>query len=284
MALIGNYTVLNKNPGRAFAGSTVSDSRAQWNKSGPARNLFFSGMDQKTALPEGAEPPYSWLIAMVAGGMSARLTASSSISAYAVKGLSMEAAIAGSSDLTASATNIVQMTAALFGTSTVTAGMVGVVTLAATIAGNGNLTAGLSMIASMQAALSGSGSLTANLKGKANMAANIFVNSGAATTNELVAAIWSAVAANNNIAGTMGAKLNAASAAGDPWSAALPGSYVSGEAGNILAQIQTLVGELHKLQGLDAAAPMTVTPNSRIAGDIELEISESGTDVTVSRV
>ena len=29
MALLGNYSVLNKNPGRALGGSTVSDTRAQ---------------------------------------------------------------------------------------------------------------------------------------------------------------------------------------------------------------------------------------------------------------
>jgi hypothetical protein len=78
--------------------------------------------------------------------------------------------------------------------------------------------------------------------------------------------------------------MNSAASAGDPWSTALPGSYADGEAGKILAQIQTLVDELHKIQGLDAANPMTVTPTSRTAGSIDLEITGDGeTSTTVAR-
>jgi hypothetical protein len=61
----------------------------------------------------------------------------------------------------------------------------------------------------------------------------------------------------------------------------LPGSYLSTEAGGILAQIQTLVDELHKIQGLDAANPMTVTPTSRTAGSINLELTGDGENETI---
>ena len=40
------------------------------------------------------------------------------------------------------------------------------------------------------------------------------------------------------------------------------------------------VDELHKLQGLDAANPMTVTPTSRTAGTISQTISGDGTTTT----
>jgi hypothetical protein len=44
------------------------------------------------------------------------------------------------------------------------------------------------------------------------------------------------------------------------------------------------IGEVHTLAGLDAASPMTVTPTSRVAGDIELAISGDGiTTTTVTR-
>ena len=43
--------------------------------------------------------------------------------------------------------------------------------------------------------------------------------------------------------------------------------------------------ELHRLQGLKSSAPMTVTPTSRVTGDISLAITGDGvTTSTVSRV
>lgn len=46
--------------------------------------------------------------------------------------------------------------------------------------------------------------------------------------------VWSPLATNFNTGGTMGAKLNSAASAGDPWSTALPGTYSAGQAGFIL--------------------------------------------------
>jgi len=42
-----------------------------------------------------------------------------------------------------------------------------------------------------------------------------------------------------------------------------------------------LVDELHKIQGLDAANPMTVTPTSRTSGSIDLTISGDGETETI---
>lgn len=285
MALLGNYSVINKSAGRYLSGATVADTRANWNKNGQARNMF-QALDRKSSIPEGALAPTAWVLPQVTGGMSVRIFSGSTLNANVVMGRNCAADLSGTSSLSVSASSIVQIAAALFGTSSVTAGMVGVVSMAAALAGSGNMTVGLNMLVRMAAELSGSSGLAANLKGKAGMSADIFVNSGAATTNELVAAIWAAVASANNQPGTMGAKLNAASAAGDPWSAVLPGSYVSGEAGNILAQIQILVDELHKLSGLSPGVPMVVdeAAGTRVAGDIMLEIEETSTSTTVTRV
>lgn len=52
-----------------------------------------------------------------------------------------------------------------------------------------------------------------------------------------------------------------------------------------LGTVETKVDELHKLQGLDAANPMTVTPTTRTAGTIEQEITGDGeTTTTVTRI
>jgi hypothetical protein len=50
----------------------------------------------------------------------------------------------------------------------------------------------------------------------------------------LAAAVWDALSTEFNVPGTMGNKLNSASAAGDPWTADLPGTYPEGSAGFIL--------------------------------------------------
>lgn len=63
----------------------------------------------------------------------------------------------------------------------------------------------------------------------------------------LAAAVWEALAADYNTAGTMGNKLNAASSAGDPWSTALPGSYAAGEAGYILGNRVLTEDDINKI-------------------------------------
>lgn len=91
------------------------------------------------------------------------------------------------------------------------------------------------------------------------------------------------VGSSDNDAGTMGNKMNSAASAGDPWSTLLPGSYGDGEAGKILAQIQTLVDELHKIQGLKSGDPMTIDiPNeTRSADGIVLSVESPSPGVTV---
>lgn len=45
----------------------------------------------------------------------------------------------------------------------------------------------------------------------------------------------------------------------------------------------TQLAELHKHFGLKPGAPLTITPTSRVAEDVELAIAEAGSTVTVTR-
>lgn len=75
------------------------------------------------------------------------------------------------------------------------------------------------------------------------------------------------------------------------WGSALTG-FTDGSAGyliNLIQASQTIIEqlsrELHRIQGLDSANPMIVTPNSRNAGDVHLNITGDGkTSTTVTRV
>ena len=141
------------------------------------------------------------------------------------------------------------------------------------------LSASLNLLAELTTSIIGSNALTADGFGVADLAADI-TSSSTLSPENLAAAVWNSVAAAFNTAGTMGAKMNSAASAGDPWSTMLPGSYADGEAGKILSQIQTLVDELHRLQGLDAAAPVTITPTSRTTTGIDIVIGGDGETIS----
>lgn len=83
MALLGNRSVLLKSPGRFFSGSTVSDNRSAWGASGATRCRYFGGFPAINATPSGYRPPYSWIIAIKNGEMSAVNGASLSITGAA---------------------------------------------------------------------------------------------------------------------------------------------------------------------------------------------------------
>lgn len=240
---------------------------------------------KRDSFPNGTNPPYS----LVMGDKGALLSATTTISGTSSNTFSMAMGLAAQSDITGSGTIsgslslVIQLACNILASGTVSASLVGKLEMAAALAGSGGITSSLKLLAFCVSEITGSGTVTGTFKGNASLSADISSSSTLSPEN-LAAAVWNSIAASFNTAGTMGNKLNSAASAGDPWGTTLPGSYLSTEAGGILAQIQTLVDELHKLQGLDAANPMNVTPTSRTAGSINLEITGDGeTTTTVTR-
>jgi hypothetical protein len=97
----------------------------------------------------------------------------------------------------------------------------------------------LSLLVGMIGNSAGVGGASATLRGDAYLDGTT-EDTGALTSDAIASAVWSALAASNDNPGTMGEKLNAAGSAGDPWITELPGDYVSGQAGNILAALSQL--------------------------------------------
>jgi hypothetical protein len=62
-------------------------------------------------------------------------------------------------------------------------------------------------------------------------------------------------ASSHNTANTIGAKINTAATAGDPWATALPGSYASGTAGNILGNKSGFILAANGLDQISVADP-----------------------------
>lgn len=243
---------------------------------------------QRDSFPTGTNAPYS-IVMGDKGALISSTTYTTGLGQFTItslsKGLAAQATITASGDIvTANLSLIIQLATSILGSCTVNAALVGKLEMAAALAASGDMTASLNLIAYCVSAITGSGTVAGGLRGETGLSADI-TSSSTLSPESLAAAVWNSIAASFNTAGTMGNKLNSAASAGDPWSTALPGAYASNEAGAILAQIQELVDELHKIQGLDSGNPMTVTPNTRSSGSINLEITGDGENsTTVTRV
>ena len=289
MALLGNYNVLSKCPGRYLAGNATCD-RSDNNKSGSARNIWYGkqvslgGFAYFNGKPVGYAGGYAWLIPQTSGGLAMHngFDGFGDITYVNLAGgLNAVAPLTGSGDITsASGQLIVSAIAAITASGSFTGNINAILGASAALAGSGDISASLVALGNAVAAIIASGTITGTFLAPGTMSADI-TSQSALSPDSLAAAVWNSVASAFNIAGTMGNKLNSAASAGDPWSTDLPGSYTGTEAGAILAQIQTLVDELHKIGGLDASNPATTTQSLLSAGSIEISITGNQIDQTV---
>jgi hypothetical protein len=237
--LLGNYSILNKNPHKLLSSLGNLNSGSYWQPSA-CRGLYTSQADggrlQNACVPTGTEPPYVFMFAPKGGELSSttHVRGESSISSSLILGRVMEANLSGSGDITSSLSLITSLAAALSGTGTITASMSTTLSLAANLAGSGDLSGALALLVTLTSNLSGSGTMTSDLKGNLDMEADIYVNQSEATVQQIVDAVWSAVAADYNASGTMGQKLNGAGSAGDPWTTDLSAYTTVGTAGALM--------------------------------------------------
>lgn len=240
--LIRNGSSLGSNPCRQYGASISYVSLHDSLKAGGRRNWYASEetTDEpaiNNGFPSGCEHPAAWMLPMKGGGLAAfnTLNGEGSLSASLAMGKALEAALTGSGAISAANLSlIVQLASALAGSGTLSGSLQTVASMAANLSGSGSVSASLGLIVSMAAALSGSGSVAGNLRGTLSLEADIFVNQSEETVQQIVAGVWDALAADYNTAGTMGEKMNDAGSAGDPWSTAIPGTYVAGQAGYIV--------------------------------------------------
>jgi len=210
VALLGNYSVLNKNPGRALAGSTVSDSRGSWNKSGANRNRYVSpeGFDPTASVPNGYNPPGSWQIAITSGGISTYtlITGAGDLtSGNLAGGKNATADLTGSGAITdATAALVVSAVATLTGTGAITAAAANAVLEAvATLTGTGTVTSALTALGNAVATLTGTGTVTPVINATGELAADLTPFTDL-SPQSLAAAVWGAVAAGYDDPTTFG--------------------------------------------------------------------------------
>lgn len=252
MALIGNYAVLSKHPGRDIGGGAtgLGYNRADKAKASGNRARFsHDGWEPKSGVPDGYRPPYSWVLPQTAGALGARnmLVGTGALSGSGALGRNILAALAGSGALSATGALIVSAVAALTGSGGITGALISAVLQAtATITGSGALAADTEAVGWMLADLAGEGEAAAVAYAVGNMTAEISPFTELSPEN-LADAVWAAVAADNDAAGTMGEKLNDAGSASNPWTEVIEGTYTAAELLRIMAAV--LAGQLSGASG-----------------------------------
>jgi hypothetical protein len=272
MALIGNLRHHHKSPMRFIGGPIGSSSIA--GASGERGNFNKSGMDRNritnfplAAIPNGYTPGYAHTPAQKSGGLgsytlvtssgdvtsnlelglpsSASLSATGNITNADLNLLlNMIANLVGSGELTnAAITALENISANISATGTITnADLTTLVTvfLEASLTAQGTVTdAQLGAVINLTADLSALGQITtANNFATYNMSANISSQTEL-SPESLAYAVWAATATDNNVAGTMGEKLNDAGSAGNPWSAALVDNQTVGTFGWFIQKLLT---------------------------------------------
>lgn len=209
-----------------MAGSSQSDTRSNFNKNGMMRGFYYGwatvpNETNKASIPQGYRPPYAWLLSPKYGGLSSvnNLVGVGVLSSVNLAGgLNASSTLVGSGNITNAAMGLIlSAVATLVGSGIISsAAIVGRLDAAATLAGSGNITGSLGALASCIATLIGVGGITGGIVAKANLSADITPFTALSPEN-LAAAVWNALAAQYNAAGTMGNKMNSAAAAGNPW-------------------------------------------------------------------
>jgi len=242
MALLGNYSIILKNPATFIGGTQVSNARSAFNMEGQMLQMYYGeseggGLPLTASLDTGTEPPYSWHLAEKGGELSSTTmtNGTATLTGSAAQGINVDSTIAGVGTIdTAGLSLVTSMIALIEGLGELTGSMVGTIQMASTLAGSGDITGSLNMLSGMVANLAGTGALTSDLKGTLSMAADIYVNQSEATVQQIVDAVWNALAAEYNLTGTMGEAMNGAGSAGNPWITDLSAYNTANTAGKIL--------------------------------------------------
>lgn len=179
MALLGNYSVLNKCPGRSFGGSVQSDSRAAWSQRGASRGRFagYGAYSPLAATPNGYLPPYAWVLPIKPGGLSTYtliLGDGETGTVNLAGGKNATATLDGLGDLTGTGALVVSAVATILGEGLVTnAAAVAYLNAAATLAGVGDLTGAATALANAVAEASGAGTLDLTIRADGELGADI---------------------------------------------------------------------------------------------------------------
>jgi hypothetical protein len=210
MALIGNYSVLQKTFARFDSGTSVSNLRSNYNKTGQTFNRFTAqGHQSRSAIVAGTSPPYSWALARKPGGIASNFNMNG-LGALTASGISARRGVAtidGVGSLTASLGVITPLASSIAGIGSFVSAVSAVSSLASAMTSSGSVSSGLSLRVPLSSAITSNGSVAGTFGGTARIEADITPFTELSPKN-LAAAVWDEQASDHVEDGTFGAKAN----------------------------------------------------------------------------
>ena len=202
-------------------GAGLLPSPAWWSRGGAALNGVSNDYaSNKSSLPEGMAPN-AYLGPIAAGGIAAdasdSVTSANDITANAQSASVMGSTMVSASTIQGAVGLVVPMAADLLSACTVSADTKLSLQLAANLASQGQAVAALGAIANVVCAMTSAGTCAADLKGSVRMGGTMSTAGDILTAQAVASEVWSALASAFNQPGSMGAKLNAAGSASNPW-------------------------------------------------------------------
>lgn len=244
MALIGNFSLLNRTPYRQFATGISSGYTQCIVPAGALKNRNFGGFAETSATPNGYLAQMAWVLPMKPGGMSSYTTNRGSLNTV-LADLKAGRNLIASDNIVISVTNaqldqiIALIASGLIAISTNNAGLSAAVDASA---------AGTIFISTLSAQLGGifdtsaSGTITVTPNVTFTALANMVAEAGGPTPlspEALAQAVWSALLADYPDIGTMGRAMSDAGGAGNPWSAATADNSDPGTFGKKIQDLLT---------------------------------------------
>lgn len=254
--LIGNITLLSRNPGR-FAGGTTQCERSNFNKSGSYRNFFShrnpsmtASFVDKSSFPNGYVPPYTWVIPQSSGGMaiyngingSGLLSPGTMSAGMNISVRSDSLGMVGNGGISsAGLALIVQGVSNILGSGTLNSSIIGKLEATVSMSGSGDIQGSLGALASAVCEIVSTSSMSNDINAYANISADISPFTDLSPEN-LAASVWNTIANNYNNPGTMGYQINI-----DMWERNISNIGGTGSAAKLIRDLEILIKQVKAL-------------------------------------
>jgi hypothetical protein len=241
MALIGNYSVIQKSPATFTSGLSIAQVRSNYDKSGAIKNSY-THFGLLASYPSGYAAPYSWSMARQVGAMSSFTSALESITTTGsmAGGRNLEAPMSASLTVTnAQLDQIVTFIASAL------LNMTGTAELQAAVQMQASAVLQLTTNANIQAIIDVLASSNVTITPNAILTALAFMNAEAGgptplSPEGLANAVWDKSLADHQNIGSTGRALSDAGGAGNPWSADLASNNTAGTFGALVQKLLTV--------------------------------------------
>lgn len=206
---------------------------------------------KRSAIPQGYSAGGAYTLPLIAGGISGK----GRISFFGAAALTNAMTLAGNGVMSFAASPApLGLVVRLSGTGSMSFASTGRLSLTIGLSGGGSF--GVSGTARLSMLVPFSGSAVMRLTGAANLKGTLRLSGswGGATPlspEGLAQAVWNGAASGFNQPGTMGEKLNASGAGGNPWSVTLEGTYTAADLLRLIASMAASDAE-----GLEGANPV----------------------------